>query len=138
MTLDLINKKLEDDTFGLRVYFSSWELNENNNYLFFDRDNCINLENVDKIIWEKSKQSFDAEAYIEEGSWVYDADLHLGDGLIKDIKFASKDFSYKLEKFLEKNPVDVEGKYSITGNAFFDWDDLEIAFEIESVELIGD
>lgn len=138
MTLDLINKKLEDDTFGLRVYFSKWELNEGSNYLLFDIDNCINLENVDKIIWEKSKQGFDAEAYIEEGSWVYDTELYLADGLIKDVKYANKTFANKLESFLERNPVDVEGKYSIEGNVYFDWDDLEIAFEIQSVELIED
>lgn len=134
MDLNISEKWLKDDDLELYVKFKTWYLDQDLKYFTFDGSNYINLENVSKIIWEKSSQDFESTADVEEDNYVDCFGVNISKGLVRESKLTENQFvDYLEDDYLPDHPLE-EGRYIFKGTCYFDWDDLEVKFEITDVE----
>ena len=132
MDLNISEGYLKDSDLNMYVKFKSWELDKDFKYFIFDHSNYIELNSLSKIIWSKESQDFKASVDIEEG-FADCLDLDISSGVVKYSRKIEEYLSDYMLEYLEDTPLE-EGRYFLQGTCYFDWDNLEVEFEITKIE----
>lgn len=132
MDLNISEGYLKDSDLNMYVKFKSWELDKDFKYFIFDHSNYIELNSLSKIIWSKESQYFKASVDIEEG-FADCLDLDISSGVVKYSRKIEEYLSDYMLEYLEDTPLE-EGRYLLQGTCYFDWDNLEVEFEITKIE----